>query len=111
MPTWASADRTVQRGCEPKAINPLQGEKRERGRFLAAAILAQNGIFSISTRWKHPPEAPAGSTRRKYPLDDPERPSPSGRSGVAAIHFVRIAPAWRRARAKFRQNPAPRSAK
>src|SRR5215468_7943780 len=34
MPTWASADRTVQRGCEPKAINPLQGEKRERGRFL-----------------------------------------------------------------------------
>src|SRR6516164_4667063 len=36
MPTWASADRTVQRGCEPSAINPLQGEKRERGRFLVA---------------------------------------------------------------------------
>src|SRR5271156_363068 len=50
MPTWASADRTVHRGCEPKAINPLQGEKRERGRFLVAAILAQNGIFSIRTR-------------------------------------------------------------
>src|SRR6516164_3110128 len=48
MPTWASADRTVQRGCEPKAMNPLQGEKRERGRFLAPAILAQNEIFSIS---------------------------------------------------------------
>src|SRR5438874_8779379 len=49
MPTPASADRTVQRGCEPKAINPLQGEKRERGRFLVAAILAQNKIFSIRT--------------------------------------------------------------
>jgi hypothetical protein len=48
MPTWASADRTVQRGCEPRAIDPLQGEKRERGRFLAPAILAQNEIFSIS---------------------------------------------------------------
>src|SRR6516164_8827419 len=48
MPTWASADRTVQRGCEPSAINPLQGEKRERGLFLVPAILAQNEIFSIS---------------------------------------------------------------
>src|SRR6516162_8467723 len=36
MPTWASAGRTVQRGCEPRAINPLQREKRERGRFLVA---------------------------------------------------------------------------
>src|SRR6516162_1172751 len=36
MPTWASAGRTVQRGCEPRAINPLQGETRERGRFLVA---------------------------------------------------------------------------
>src|SRR5271155_5873972 len=36
MPTWASAVRTVQRGCEPKAIDPLQREKRERGRFLVA---------------------------------------------------------------------------
>src|SRR5262249_35841774 len=34
MPTWVSADRTAQRGCEPRAINPLQREKRERGRFL-----------------------------------------------------------------------------
>src|SRR5215831_20598546 len=47
MPTWVSADRTAQRGCEPRAINPLQREKRERGRFLAPAILAQNEIFSI----------------------------------------------------------------
>src|SRR6516162_8404542 len=36
MPTWASAGRTVQRGCEPRAINPLQREKSERGRFLVA---------------------------------------------------------------------------
>src|SRR6266404_3299132 len=34
MPTTVSAGRVVQRGCEPRAINPLQGEKRERGRFL-----------------------------------------------------------------------------
>src|SRR5206468_8184615 len=44
------------RGCEPRAINPLQGEKRERGQFLAPAILAQNEIFSI-TRWS--PSDPA----------------------------------------------------
>src|SRR5438552_2552989 len=36
MPTRVSAGRVVQRGCEPSAINPLQGEKRERGRFLVA---------------------------------------------------------------------------
>src|SRR4029077_929623 len=36
MPTTVSAGRVVQRGCEPSAINPLQGEKRERGRFLVA---------------------------------------------------------------------------
>src|SRR3954453_9255857 len=58
MPTWASADRTVQRGCEPKAINPLQGGKRERGRFLVAAILAQNKIFSIRTHSGVPEQDP-----------------------------------------------------
>src|SRR5262245_11761689 len=36
MPTTVSAGRVVQRGCEPRAINPLQREKRERGRFLVA---------------------------------------------------------------------------
>src|SRR6516162_4780628 len=61
MPTWASADRTVQRGCEPKAINPLQGEKRERGRFLAGAILAQNEIFSIRNQNSQSPRLPPRS--------------------------------------------------
>src|ERR1700745_2723096 len=57
MPTTVSAGRVVQRGCEPRAINPLQGEKRERGRFLAPAILAQNEIFSITRRWPSYPDA------------------------------------------------------
>src|SRR5215469_14717705 len=63
MPTWASAGRTVQRGCEPSAINPLLGEKRERGRFLAAAILAQNGIFSIRGD-PHPGTVPSSRQNR-----------------------------------------------
>src|ERR1700747_146227 len=84
MPTWASADRTVQRGCEPKAIKPPPRRVEERGRFLVRAILAQNGIFSIRTRF-------AGISP----------PTPRADKG----------PAWLRAHARYQQNRAPRSAR
>src|SRR6516164_4667062 len=49
MPTWASADRTVQRGCEPRAINPSKERSESEDDSSSLAILAQNEIFSIRT--------------------------------------------------------------
>src|SRR3954465_7994067 len=63
MPTTVSAGRVVQRGCEPRAINPLQGEKRERGRFLVACdIGTKQDLFNNPQMPYHPdaqPRSPA----------------------------------------------------
>src|SRR5438270_13855088 len=82
MPTWVSAGRVVQRGCEPSAINPLQGEKRERGRFLVACdIGTKRDLFN---------KAAAGSV---VPLTLPlTRVPPSPRSrGARALRTYSLA--------------------
>src|SRR4029077_8397035 len=57
MPTTVSAGRVVQRGCEPSAINPLQGEKRERGRFLVACDIGTKRDLFNNPRMALPPVA------------------------------------------------------
>src|SRR5208283_876548 len=87
MPTWASAGRTVQRGCEPRAINPLQREKRERGKFLTACdIGTKRDLFNK--------------------LEDEE----TSLLKLQAIRCAGRARPWCRAHAKSRQTPVSRSA-
>src|SRR5467141_643091 len=64
MPTTVSAGRVVQRGCEPNAINPLQGEKRERGRFLVACDIGTKRDLFNNPRWpSHPDAQPLSSAK------------------------------------------------
>src|SRR6266446_6627056 len=56
-PTKVSAGRVVQRGCEPKAINPLQGEKRERGRFLVTRDIGTKRDLFNNPQMALPPAA------------------------------------------------------
>src|SRR5258708_33179015 len=57
MPTTVSAGRVVQRGCEPSAINPLQGEKRERGRFLVTRDIGTKRDLFNNPQMALPPAA------------------------------------------------------
>src|SRR6266478_1199172 len=57
MPTRVSAGRVVQRGCEPRAINPLQGEKRERGRFLVTGDIGTKRDLFNDPQMALPPAA------------------------------------------------------
>src|SRR5579884_514978 len=98
MAACVAADRTVQRGCEPKAMDPSKERSRDGKDSSSSAILAQIMDFSM-TRTPHPQiESGVGEFPIAVPAQAGTHSSASRKFRATAMSYLplsaRAAEAW-----------------